>query len=454
MSLMGKIGRGVAAFSADTLLSNLLQLFAVARVYRYLTLEAYGTLALALTLHATGTIFLDFGLGPVFTSEIAKGRGEASPARVKLYTRYYTYLELITGSVLLVVYAVIGSRQAGVFRALWPIMGLYLLASALNNIAVTVFHSHTLYGYQAAQSMFRSAMRLLLLVTLPLWWNGNSLVGVALTFPFMELLTACASLLLVSRILRPLRAVSLSSTPRADMWRVLREQGLYSSIIIPVKRVQEQLPVWLTTSLAGSAAAGAYATAQGGFAILFSFFRGVETTLFPIVSERLATDQRLLRDTMRQTEKYSFWAGVAAVIGGWAFAPLFVRIIAGEAYLGATPVFRVMLLHLLVYAFAQVQRPLFYALGRQRDLFASYVVNLVEYGLLLVVGLVSLGVVGAAVSQVTSEAIIVYVRQWLLRRHDPQLAFDLKALFTINEHDRRLWQRLTERVRTALQSRH
>jgi len=449
MSLIGKIGRGVAAFSIETVLSNLFQVFAVALVFRYLTPETYGQLALALTFHATGTIFLDFGLGPVFTAEIAKGRGEGSPERLKLYVWRYLCLEMVTGSALFIAYALIGLKQAGVFRILWPLMGFYILGTGLSNVAVTIFHSHTLYGYQAGQSIFRSAVRLLLLATFRLWWYGDALIGVALTFGLMELLTGLMSLAIAGKIVAPLRSVPLPTSSWPILWQMLKEQGLYSSLIIPVRRVQDQMPVWLITVLAGNAAAGAFAMAQGGFAIIFSFFRGVETALFPLVSERLSTDQRLLHDTMQQTTKYSFWFGLLALVGGWLFAPLFVRVIAGEAYAEAVPVFRVMLFYTLVYAFAQIQRPLFYAARQQRALFISYLVNIVEYAVLLVMGTLILGATGAALSWVVSEGLIVCFRQWQLARRDPQLAFKPGTLFVINEYDRQLWLRFVQLVRHA-----
>lgn len=449
MTLGRKIAEGTAAFSVESVISMLLGVLSAALTFRYLPPADYGRLALALTFYATGTIFLDFGLGPVFTAEIARSRGENALGRVKLFALYYLGLQLATGVALFSLYFLIGLKVPPELSSLGPIVGTYLLFTGLTNAGVTLFHSHTLYSRQAAQSVVRLSSRLLLLATLPLWWSGNRLVGVALTYPLMEAATAFVSVGLAWNIARPLWHVPLPPGPRSMIIRMLREQGVFTSLIVPVKKVQEQLPIWILTSLAGEAVTGAFAAAQGGFAIIFSFFRGVETTLFPIVSERLSTDPRLLRATMQRTEKYSLWTGTLAIAGGWLFAPMLVRIIAGEAYMGAVPVFRVMLLYLLVYAFAQIQRPLFYATGQQRALLISYVVNVIEYAILLVVGTLSLGATGAALGWVLSETIIVYFRQWQLRQRDPQLAFDLKALFVINEYDRRLWQRLIQLVQRA-----
>ena len=450
MNLRRKIIEGVAAFSFDTVASTVLSVFSAALAFRYVSVADYGRLTLALTFYATGTLFLDFGLGPVFTAEIARSRGEASLGIVKLFALRYLNLELLTGSTLLLLYFLISRSYVSESGNLWLLMGFYLFATALTNIAVTVFHSYALYSRQAAQSVSRAAARLILIVTLPLWWNGDHLVGLTLTYPLMEFAVVFVSLLMARDIIRALWRVPLPHRSWTMLWDTFKKQGIYASIIIPAKKIQEQLPVWILTPLAGEAAVGAYGAAAGGYGMAVSFFRSVETTMFPLVSQYADREWASIRRALVRTQKYSLWLAILAVAGGWLTADLLIRILAGTAYAEAAPLFRILLLMLLVYTFAQTQRPLFYALKEQRLLFLSYVAGIITYSGVLLVATLAAGLTGATIGVVVAEAIIVYLRFRMLKHINPDIQPSLRELLTFLPEDQQLWSQSIKRVQTFI----
>lgn len=449
MSLWSRILQGMTAFSLDTVVSNVAAVLGAALVFRYLDLPAYGRLTLALSLYAAATVFLNFGLGGVFTAEIARSRGSGDLARVKFLLSRYLYVNATTGVLLFAVFVGVGIQRGD---PLWLVIGTYLLTTALNGVANVLFHSYTCYRRLAAQSITRSLARLALLATLPLWWRADALVGVAWTYPLMDCAALLVSIRLARVAMRDLRGVQTTGYSFASLAALFRQQGIYATLSIPVKKVADQLPVWFLKALTGDAGVGIYGVAQKGFLLLYAFFSALETTIFPLASEQIEVDKERLQIALRQMQKYTFWLGlVTAVVGGLA-AHWLILIVAGQEYLAAVPVFRLMLWLLVVYAFLQSQRPLLYALGQQKWLFSVYLVSSATYALLLWIGISSLGMIGAVWAMLINSGVFGGVRMFVLWRLEPQMLIDPRSIFRIEGFDRRLWQMTAKRIGKIIRS--
>lgn len=437
MSLWRRILQGMAAFSVDTAVSTLASVLSAALVFRYLDVSAYGRLTLALSFYAMATLFLNFGLGSVFTAEIARARGSGNLGWAKFLLASYLYLNAIMGCVVLLVFLVTGYQRRD---PLWIPMGFYLSTTALNSVVNVLFHSYTRYRRLAAQSIVQSLARLLLLAALPLWWQGEKLLGVAWTYPLMDVAALLVSAWLARRALHDLRGVLVEGYSLASLAGLFRRQGIYAALSVPVKRIADQLPVWFLKALVGDVGVGIYGASQKGFSLIYAFFGAMETTIFPLVSEQIEVDKERLRIALRQMQKYTFWLGLAVAVVGGLTAHWLILIIAGAKYLEAVPVFRLMLWQLVIYAFLQSQRPLFYALGQQKWLFVLYLFNTLLYGLMLPPAIAAFGVIGTVWSTLLYAALSAATRMLVLRRLDPQFLVDPRYVFRLDGFDRRLWK--------------
>ena len=445
MSLWRRILQGMIAFSVDTVVSNLAAMLSAALVFRYLDVSAYGRLTLALSFYTSITVFLDFGLGTVFIAEIARARGIGNLGWVRFLLTRYLWLNAIMGFVALIVFLAIGYRR----DPLWTVMGTYLLTTALNEVLRVLFHSYTHYKYLAIQSIVRSLSRLLILMALPLWWRGELLVGVAWTYPWMDVCALLVSLWLARSTLRDLRKVRADRYSLASLATLLHQQGVYATLSMPVKRIADQLPVWFLKVLSGDIEVGIYGAAHKGFSLIYAFFSALETTIFPLVSEQIEVDKERLQIALRQMQKYTFWLGLlVAAVGGFV-AHWLILIVAGEKYLAAVPAFRLMLWQLVIYAFWQAQRPLFYALGQQGWLFVLYLFNTLVYALLLFCAITSTGIIGAVWATLFYAALFAVTRMMVLQKLGSWTFVDPRSVFQIEGFDRRLW----EILRTWIQRR-
>jgi O-antigen/teichoic acid export membrane protein len=447
VSLWRRILQGMAAFSADAVVSNLAAALSAALVFRYLDVSAYGQLTLALSFYASATVFLNFGLGGVFTAEIARARGTGNQGWARFLLTGYLWLNVVTGCIGLCVFLVIGYQRCD---PLWSVMGSYLLTTALNGVATTLFHSYTRYRRLAVQSVARSFSRLLLLATLPLWWQGEILLGVAWTYPLMDVAALLISAWLARITLRDLWAVQADGYSLASLVVLFRQQGVYATLSIPVKKVADQLPVWFLKAMTGDMAVGIYGAVRKGFSLVYAFFGALETTIFPLVSEQIEVDRERLQIALRQMQKYAFWLGLLIAVMGGFVAHWLIWIVAGEEYLAAVPVFRLMLWQLVIYAFLQSRRPLFYALGQQRWLFALYLFNTLMYALALFCAITAAGTIGAVWATLFHAALSAVTQMMVLQKLGSRTLVDPRSVFKIEGFDRRLWEILRTWVRRRL----
>lgn len=437
MSLWRRILQGMTAFSADTIISTLAAVLSAALVFRYLDVSSYGRLTLALSFYTGATVFLDFGLGDVFTAEIARARGAENLGWAKFLLAGYLWLNAAMGCVALIAFLTIGYQRGD---PLWSVMGAYLLTTALNGAASVLFHSYTRYRRLAAQSIVRSLSRLGLLIALPLWWRGEALLGVAWTYPLMDIFALLVSAWMSQRALRDLQGVRVGGYSLSSLAVLLRRQGIYATLSLPVKRIADQLPVWFLKALVGDVGVGVYGAAEKGFSLIYAFFRALETTVFPLVSEQMEVDRERLQIALRQMQKYTFWLGLVVAVVGGLTAHWLILIVAGEGYLTAVPVFRLMLWLLVAYAFLQSQRPLFYALGQQKWLFLIYLVSALIYALVLPSAIAAIGVIGAVLATLLYAALSAGTRMVVLQRIDSETFIDPRNVFKIEEFDRHLWE--------------
>lgn len=445
MTLWERILQGVTAFSVDTLVSLVAGILGARLVFYYLPPAHYGQLAFLLSFYDAGTVVVSLGLEGVFTAEIARARGNAEQGWAKFLILRYVSLLLTAATLLLVVFVGIGMWRRE--KLLWSIIGTYLWFAAPNRAASTLFHGATRYRRLAGQSITRSLSRLVLLATLPWWWTGERLAGVALTYPLMELLTAVASLGLARLPWDELRSASTDEYNLRSLMNLFRQKGVYATLSVPVKRIGDQLPVWFLKAMVGDAGLGAYAAAKRGYLLILSLFHSIEATLFPLVAEQAKTRSEQLRVALRQAQKYSFWLGFIVAIGGNVAAPWIVLWIAGSEYATVVPLFRLLLWHLLIYAFSQSQRPIFHAIGQQKWLFFVYLCTTAVDSILLVAGIRLLGTLGAVWAVLLSGIFIVSVRYVLIIRLAPHLWVDPRTVTRIEEFDLELWRFLTRRRR-------
>lgn len=444
MSIRRRILQGLVAFTGSTLITNVCIVLQAYLTFRYLSVDQYGQMAFYLSGYRIGSLFLDFGMGGIFTSEIAKARGLGSVGRVRALWTTHTRLLLFTGSLLALIFGGIAKWSS---EAIWGVMGAYVFLSGVNNGFCSLLLGHTRYRRTAAQSVSRSIARLGLLATLRWWWHGPIVIGVSLTYPLMELVTSILSLRMAWTVLSTL--IKVPPIP-VDLRALLRQKGVYVILMLPVKRALGEMPVWFLRLEAGDVAVGLYSAAQRSFSLIQAIFVPLETIWVPLVSEQLVQAPERLRLVLRQAQKYTFWLTIIVVGIAEVGAYHFVILIAGPEYIATIPVLRWLMPLQILGAFFQYHRPLFYALGEQRWLLGSALFNLLTHTPLLWMGVLWNGAVGVAQVAVLHGIMALGARLWILHRLAPQLWISPLSVFQIEKFDRQLAQKIREQASLLL----
>jgi O-antigen/teichoic acid export membrane protein len=443
MSLSGKIAKGTAIFSSSTIALTTLQFLTSVLVIRALGQLDYGRLALALSAYSIGTIFLDLGLGAVISSEIARSRGKKSFDQVKRFLLRYSQMQALGGLFLLTCFIVVSfwlrQTHGSLGSSLILIVGIYLFLSGIQNLFKTTFYGYTLYHYMVLFELAFASSRLFSVLIFVTALEGG-LLGAILTYPVS---LGIAIIILVPfwwKVVSPLRGIEPSAEP--VFRRVLGVQGPFVILMIPLKKIKDQSPVWIIQTLLGTEMVSIYAVAKTGYALFYSLLNSLETTLLPLTSERISVDWETTKNMLNKAVKYAFWASLALVAGGLLFAPLFYQFSFSAKYLQSVPVFQVRLLTLCIYGFFLIQRPLLYALQAQKQLFFSYLLSTMLFLPILWLLVSIFGVIGASIALIANAIIVLSLRYYSIQKLRPDFRIDLRDLFGVDKLDRRLFSRI------------
>lgn len=446
MTLWQRMLQGLTALLTSTGISMITGVVSASLTFRYLTPDEYGRLALFLTYFNTGTIFLTLGIEGIITSEVARARGEQKWGWIRKMVQLYAVLVLSMGLGLLLLFGIIGQFSDN--RALWVVMGLYLLLTAPNRLLSILFHGTTRYRRMASLTVVRSVSRAGLLLLLPLWWTGDLLIGIALLYPILELLVLGTAVYLLRHAWQELaqEEAGAPSYTTQQVWDLLKDQGAYVVLSMPIKTLSEQLPVWFLRVLLGETAVGLFAAAFKTYNFIFTLFRSVETILFPLAAEQRTVAKEQLQVALRQAQKYTFWGSLLVIVGASLLAEFFLWAIAGEAYETAVPIFRILVWHLILFTFAQAQRPVLFANRELKWLFWTYVLGLLVGAVAYPVAITTVGILGAPIAYLLYIGSMVLARMIIIQRQLPDYFVHPATTFRIDPFDRLLVANIKQRL--------
>ncbi|MEM7333426.1 MAG: oligosaccharide flippase family protein [Chloroflexota bacterium] len=431
-----RIWEGISAYSGVTLVTTISNLLQAILTLRLLDLDEYGRITLLLSFFATARIFADLGAKSIITSEIAQAHGANDKARVKGLLRIYSrfvFFSLLGAALTFVVIGFIRNEIT------FFILAAYAILFGINDGLQTVLLSHTEYRRSAGQQIVRSVGRLLLLAILFFIAPPSIFILVLLTHPAKELFTLVFSLRWCRPILSQYQSIKASSV---DFWLLFKEQGVFTILTYPIRRVIGELPVWLLSGMIGETVVGIYGAAQKAFALIHALFRNIETVLTPMLPNQLSQNPERVKIAIGQSQKYTFWLSIVTLIFCLPTAPFIISILGGEEYLGVIRPFQWLLFSLLFTPFIQSDRPVLYALRQQKWLFVIRLAKLITFAPTLVFFISQNGALGAIQALLLDGTLHLFVRSAILYRVAPHLWVSPLSIFQIDQFDLQLWARV------------
>lgn len=415
-STFQKVAKNSLFPMATSLLNKLLDLAFAVYMLRVLGPEGVGKYTFAVVAIGYLDILANFGLGTLLTREVAKDPGSANrylgntlAARLALWALSLPLVAVLLGPAA----PTLGITPDVALAILLLTAGL--LPSLLSATVSSLFMAYERFEYPAAVTVLTTLLKILLgVAALALGWGFVGLAGISVV---VNLTTAAVLLaLMVALLFRP----KLEFQPGFS-WRML---GLSYPLMLNnlLNSVFFRVDSLMIKPMVGDSALGWYGTAYkfiDGLGIISSSFT---LALFPLLSQHAQSARDAMARTVGFAIKLLLVVSLPISVGTTLIAPEIILLFAGPDYLPHSAIALQILIWFLPFSFVNglVQYVLI-AINQQRFITVSFLIATVFNlaGNLLLIPM--LGYVGAAVTTVVSEWVLMAPFWYCLRRHLPPI---------------------------------
>ena len=432
-----RVTKGSFIFFSGNVVTTFLQFLNSVILTRYLGLEDYGKLNLALSVSSLSVIIIDFKLGDFVSSSIARGLGTNQLGVVRRFIVSYSIMIAFFGCFVFTgfILASLLSERLNIPLTSWflIVMGFYSFLMGFKTLLNATFYGYSLYKYQVWAQIFETFSRLILtfFIALILRKDLNILIFI---YPVPILITSIVLLpLWVKQVLIPLKEVK--TAPNSVWTTSLKKGGVWIVLSLPLKDIQAQLPIWFLNYIIGPESVAIYAVAERGYSFFLFSLRAVESAVFPIVSEKFGVSVDNTLEIIQRVTKYVFWSVIPIFIGCWIIIPSFFELAFSAKYNESAELCRIFLFRLFVYTFILSQRPLLYALNAQKILFYRYVIANILTILLLWISIPKFGVFGSAIAIIGTGIVLVVWHIISIKRLVPEFRLNIIQMFYPDRYD-------------------
>ncbi|HEX2986969.1 MAG TPA: flippase [Chloroflexota bacterium] len=415
-SALHKVAKNSLFPMATSFLNKFLDLGFAVYMFRVLGPEGVGAYALAQVVLGYLDIVANFGLGTLLTREVAKDRlsvnrflGNTLAVRVGLWLLCLPFLALLIGP---------GAGLMGITPEVALAIVLLvagLLPSLVAGTVSALFQAYERFEYPAIVTVLTNILKIGLgVVALSSGWGFVGLAGVSVVVNLITVGMLFA--LMLALLVRPRWEYNAGFS-----WKLL---GVSYPLMLNnlLNSVFYRVDSLMLTPMAGSNALGFYSTAYkfiDGLGIISSTFT---MALFPLLSQYAHGARNSLARAYGLAIKLLVMASLPICVGTTLIAPQIILLFAGEQYLPHSAVALQILIWFLPFSFVNgVTQYLLIAINQQRFITLSFVVAAlfnVGANLLLIP---ALGYVGAALTTVASELVLMVPFWYCVRRHVPPI---------------------------------
>ena len=402
---------------ATSLLNKLLDMGFAMYMLRILGADGAGKYAFAVVVLGYLDILANFGLGTLLTREVARDRRAANR---------YLGNTLVTRLVLWVLAMVVAGVLLGPLSAplgVTPDVGLAillltigLLPSMAAGTLSSLFQAYEKFEYPAGVTVLTTVFKIILgAIALG---AGLGFVGLAGVSVVVNLVTLSALLgLMLAVLFRPRLEFNLRfSREMVKVSYPLMLNNLLNSLFFRMDSL-------MLKPIAGNVALGYYSTAYkfiDGLGIISSSFT---LALFPLLSQYAQSSRESLVRTFGFALKVLLMVSLPICVGATLIAPEIILLFGGPDYLPQSAIALQILIWFLPFSFVNgVTQYLLIAINQQRFITFSFAVatafNLAANLLLIP----RFGYVGAAVSTVLSEWVLMAPFWYCVRKHLPPIS--------------------------------
>lgn len=405
MSTARKIAYNVGFSSLSKVASTLLALVSIGLITRYLGPEGFGEYTTTLAFFALFMALADFGLNTVSTREISRKNADEVYIMGNVFTlRLILSFALVLFVPLLIFFlpytsshkiAILLSLVAFFFSSSYTILnGIFQKNLAMDRVALTEFVGKII---QVGMIYMMIQMDLGLVAIV-----GS--LSIFMAFNFFVLLY-------LSR-----RYLSFSLRFDVSFWKQFLKQSFPLGISVLITFFYFKFDVILLSFLQGQEAVGIYGAAYKIIENVVFFPAMIVGLVLPLLSHKIYDDKKSFRKVANATAKTFFLLVIPMVIGGFMLSEDIILLIGGEAFLESVIVLQILIFALAFMFFGNFFNALLVVANKEsflmKILFFCAIVNLILNFVLIP----TYSFVGAAITSVITECMVVLLTGWAVRQ--------------------------------------
>jgi O-antigen/teichoic acid export membrane protein len=403
-----RVAKNAGILIAAEVMSRTLGMLVIIVAARILGAKNFGVLAFAAAFTQIFGIIVQFGFRTLVTREVARDQSRA-PRMMGSILLLQSVLAVIAFIIMIVVLRVLDPGD--VKTQLTHIAALSIIMESLRFHLTAYFRARQATKYEALVRFFFSFARAILIVGILFLGYG------VFAYMITELIAGVASLILCfylvrSRIARP----SFAFQPQA--WTTLLRAALPFAVSSGLVILYVRSATIILSLTAGDEITGWYSAATRFFTLFAFVPRSMMVAVLPVMSQQsVQRDSAMsLLKSFSRSFRFLFMLALPLALGMGILAQPLISLLYGDQFLAAVPAMQILMLALVLSFLNWAGTYSLISLNRERTVLGIAAISLVVNLAANLVLIPYLGHVGAAVTSVLSEGVVLVLQLRILRQ--------------------------------------
>lgn len=325
MNTIQRITKNVGVLFVSQMMSYVLGFFTLMYSARYLGVEGFGTLSLALAFTGIFSVFMDLGLSTLTIREVARDKGLAKDYIANV-TLMKIFLGIITFLLIFIIVHALGYDQQTM--EVVYLITIYTIFSAFSQLFYAVF--------QANETMEYSSLGTILI-------NVLLLVGVLVAIYYNFSISSFASVYMIAGFITLIYSILIFSwkffLPTMKFDKIKWIELMKEAWPFAISGISINIYIWIDTIILsifkGSEAVGLYNASYKLILVLVAIPIVFDTAFFPIMSQYYISSKESLKFSFEKMFKIMMIMALPIGVGTLLIANKIIAIIYGDQFLGA-----------------------------------------------------------------------------------------------------------------------
>ena len=410
MTTVKTLAKNTTVLFIANIISYLLGFFTTLYTARYLGVEGFGIISLALSLTGIFGVFTDLGLATLTTREVSRDKPQANKyigntAVMKVFLAFLTF-----GLISLVVYIL---NYPQTVKDVVYLITLSVIFGAFTGIFNSIFQAFEKMEYMSLNIILNAV--LMLAGVLTVIYYGLGIIALSSVYFISSGIILILTFFIYSwKFFLPKIHLDL------NFWKpTIKEASFFglSSILVVIYFYIDSV---MLSVMVGNSAVGIYNAAYKLIFVLLFIPSVFVTSIFPVMSQHFESSKNLLKIEYEKSVKYLFAIAMFIFVYGFLFADKIILIIYGGSYNASIPTLQALIFVVPIIFITSLFGNILGAINRQRIVTIVAGANALLNITLNLILIPKFSYIGASVATVATEGLgfilmFIYISKYFFK---------------------------------------